>query len=251
MELEGRVALVTGAGAGIGHAVALRLAREGARVAIADVDDEAGEATVASIEGTGGQAELVHADLALEEDVRAMVAFVIDRLGGLDVLVNNAGGAAELSYPQAPPDEWNRVLDVNLRGLMLATQLAIAAMRGRGGAIVNVSSVAGLGTRPHGAPEYAAAKAGVARLTGALAPLAEEGIRVNCVCPDYVDTPAVHRSLARMSPERRAQVPPLVPAEEIAAIVLDLVRDDSLAGRIVVRFADEDGSRLLPADRRD
>jgi NAD(P)-dependent dehydrogenase (short-subunit alcohol dehydrogenase family) len=77
-----------------------------------------------------------------------------------------------------------------------------------------------------------------------------DGVRVNCVCPDWVDTPAVQRSLAAMTPEERAEVPPLVPAEEIAAIVLDLVRDDSLAGRIVARFADEPGPRFLPADLR-
>jgi NAD(P)-dependent dehydrogenase (short-subunit alcohol dehydrogenase family) len=250
MEVAGKTALVTGGAAGIGRAVALRLAREGAAVVVADRDPALGEETVSAIEETGGRAHFAQADLGHDHDVRALMRFTRERLGGADVLVNNAGGAGDTRYPEAPPDEWNRVLDVNLRGLLLATQLAIEAMRGRGGAIVNISSVAGVGTAAHGAPEYAAAKAAVVRLTAALAPLADERIRVNCVCPDWVDTPAVQRSLAAMTPERRAQVPPLVSAEEIAEIVLELVSDDALAGRIVVRFADEPGPRLLPVERK-
>jgi NAD(P)-dependent dehydrogenase (short-subunit alcohol dehydrogenase family) len=131
---------------------------------------------------------------------------------------------------------------VNLGGLMLATQLAFEAMDGEG-AIVNVSSVAAFGTAPYSSPDYAAAKAAVVRLTASLAE--HEGVRVNCICPDWVDTPAVQRSLAEMTPEERAEVPPLVPAEEIADIVLDLIRDDSAAGRVVVRWANETGPRVL------
>lgn len=243
MEIAGSRALVTGGGAGIGRAIVDALSREGAVVAVADLDEKAARAAPGDL--------AVRADVSRDEDVRAMVAFALRELGGLNVLVNNAGGAGE-GFPDAPLADWGSVLDTNLRGLMLATQLTIEAMRGRGGAIVNISSVAGLGTRPHGAPDYAAAKAAVVRLTAALAPLAEsDGIRVNCVCPDWVDTPAVQRSLAAMTPERRASVPALVPAEEIAEIVLDLIRDDSLAGRIVARFADEDGPRLLAPDQRD
>jgi 3-oxoacyl-[acyl-carrier protein] reductase len=123
---------------------------------------------------------------------------------------------------------------------MLATQLAVEPLRRRGGgAIVNVASVAGLGGGPHDAPEYAAAKAGVVRFTAAMSPLAADGIRVNAICPDYVDTPAVRRSLAHMNEDERAAVPELVPPEKIAESVLDLIRDDSLAGRVLVRFATE------------
>jgi NAD(P)-dependent dehydrogenase (short-subunit alcohol dehydrogenase family) len=239
VELAGRVAIVTGAGAGIGRAVATALAAEGATVVAVDVDAGAADVTVAAIESAGGSALGVRADVALDDDVHAMFEYTVSELDRLDVLVNNAGGVAET---------WQRTVDVNLRGLMLASRLAFEEMRGDG-AIVNVSSVAGLGTTPYSSPDYAAAKAAVVRFTAALADHA--GVRVNCVCPDWVDTPAVQRSLAAMTPEERAQVPPLVPAEEIAAIVLDLLRDDSLSGRIVARFADEPGPRLLPADRRD
>ena len=224
MEVAGRVAIVTGGAAGIGRAIAERLSAEGATVVVADIAAKGGA---------------FRTDVGVADDVRALFAFTLERHGRLDVLVNNAGGVFET---------WQRTIDVNLSGLVLATQLAFEAMRGDG-AIVNVSSVAGLGTTPYDAPDYAAAKAAVVRLSAALADNA--GVRVNCVCPDWVDTPAVQQSLAAMSGEERASVPPLVAAEEIAEIVLDLVRDESAAGRIVVRFADEPGPRVLPDDRRD
>jgi NAD(P)-dependent dehydrogenase (short-subunit alcohol dehydrogenase family) len=228
VELAGRVAIVTGGAAGIGRAIVERLAAEGATVVVADVD---------ATEVKSGR--YFRADIAVADDVRALVVFTLRELGRLDVLVNNAGGVFET---------WQKTVDVNLNGLVLATQLALEKMRGQG-VIVNVSSVAGLGTTAYGSPDYAAAKAAVIRFTTALG--THRGVRVNCVCPDWVDTPAVRRDLATMTPEERAHVPPLVPAEEIAAIVLDLVRDDSLAGRIVARFADEPGPRFLPADLRD
>ena len=233
MELAGRTALVTAAAAGIGRAVAGALTAEGASVVLVDVDAKGGEAAAAELGG-----RFVHADVTRDEDVRAMIG----ACGTLDVLVNNAGGAPEPHYPDAPAEHWSRTLDLNLRSAMLE------AMRGRGGAIVNVASMAGYGLFPHGAPEYAAAKAGLMRLTGALAPLAQRaGVRVNCVCPDWVDTPAARRTIGAMTEEERAQVPELVPAEEIAALVLDLVRDDSLAGRVMIRPADGP-PELLPLE---
>jgi 3-oxoacyl-[acyl-carrier protein] reductase len=150
------------------------------------------------------------------------------------VLVNNAGGVSGPTFPETPPERWSAVLDLNLRATMLGVQLALETMRGRGGAIVNVSSIAGIGFGPHGAPEYAAAKAAVVRLTAALASLAAEGVRVNCICPDWVDTPAARRSLERATPEERAAAPPLVPAERVADAILRLVEDESLAGRVLV-----------------
>ena len=121
---------------------------------------------------------------------------------------------------------------------MVATQLALEAMA-EGGAIVNVASMAGYGLFPHGAPEYAVAKAGLMRLTGALSPLGKgRNVNVSCVCPDWVDTPAVQRSLSAMTEEERGQVPELVSAEVIAGLVLDVIRDDDSAGHVVIRPAD-------------
>jgi NAD(P)-dependent dehydrogenase (short-subunit alcohol dehydrogenase family) len=239
VELGGRVALVTGAGAGIGRAVALALAREGASVVAVDVDEAAARETVR----LAGGGAAVRADVTDDEALRA--AFTA--AGPLDVLVNNAGGVSGPFFPDAPPERWSAVLDVNLRATMLGVQLALETMRGRGGAIVNVSSVAGVGYLAHGAPEYAAAKAGVARLTAALASLADEGVRVNCICPDFVDTPAARRTLEQATPEERAAAPPLVPAERVADAILDLVRDERLAGRVLVCPATAEW-RLLPAE---
>ena len=237
MELDGQVALVTGAGAGIGRATALALAREGASVVAVDLDEAAARETVR----LAGGGTAVRADVMDDDELRAAFATA----GPLDVLVNNAGGVSGPTFPEAPPERWSAVLDLNLRATMFGIQLALETMRGHGGAIVNVSSIAGVGYGPHSAPEYAAAKAGVARLTATLAPLADEGVRVNCICPDWVDTPAARRSLERATPEERAAAPPLVPVERVAEAILDLVRDESLAGRVLVCPATAEW-RLLP-----
>jgi len=251
--MQDRVALVTGAGAGIGRAIAARLAHEGMAVVVADMDERSGRETVRRIEADGGSAALALADVAVEEEARAMVGFAVRRFGGLDVLVNNAGGAPEPHFPYAEPEHWGRTLDVNLRGVMLATQFGVGAMRGRGGVIVNVSSMAGVGYEPYEAPEYAVAKAGVMRLTAALGHLGEEaGIRVNCVCPGWVETPAVRRALAGMTAEERSSLafpPPqvLIQPDEIAEVVVTFVRDETLAGRVMV-WPDREPPRLIPAD---
>jgi NAD(P)-dependent dehydrogenase (short-subunit alcohol dehydrogenase family) len=243
MEPEGKVALVTGAAMGIGRAAADGLARAGAQVVVADQSSEAGKEAAAEL-----GALFIRADVTDDGELVRLIESVERLTGGLDILVNNAGGAEETVFPEAPPERWSHILDLNLRSLMLATQLAFEPMRRRGGgAIVNVASVAGLGAGPHGAPEYAAAKAGVVRLTAALVSLAEHGIRVNCICPDYVDTPAVRRSLAVMTDEERARVPPLVPADAIGGGVLDLIRDEALAGRVLVWFANQE-PYLLPTE---
>jgi NAD(P)-dependent dehydrogenase (short-subunit alcohol dehydrogenase family) len=253
--MRDKVALVTGAGAGIGRAIAARLAREGAAVIVADTDELGGEETVRGIEAEGGAAAFVLADVAAEADARTMVAFAVRRFGGLDVLVNNAGGAPEPHFPEAEPEQWGRTLDVNLRGVMLATQFGVQAMRGRGGAIVNISSMAGMGYEPYEAPEYAVAKAGVARLTAALGHLGEEaGIRVNCVCPGWVETPAVRRALAVMTAEERDALsfpppPTLIQPDEIADVVVGFVRDETLTGRVMV-WPDGEPRRLIPLDAR-
>jgi NAD(P)-dependent dehydrogenase (short-subunit alcohol dehydrogenase family) len=251
--MQGKVAIVTGAGAGIGRAIAVRLAREGAAVVVADIDAEAGAETVRRLEAAAGSAAFVQVDVAAEGDVRAMVKFAEQRFGGLDILVNNAGIAPEPYFPEADPAHWGRTLDVNLRGAMFGIQLAVAAMRRRsGGVIVNIASMAGMSYRPYDAPEYAASKAGLVHLTAALGSLPGENIRVNCICPGWVETEAVRRSLARMTPRERADQPfpppaTLIQPEEIAEAVVMFIRDGSLAGRVMI-WPDGEPWRFVPFD---
>jgi NAD(P)-dependent dehydrogenase (short-subunit alcohol dehydrogenase family) len=256
VEIRDKVALVTGSGSGIGRATALRLAREGAAVVVADIDEESGRETVRQIEATGGRAAFNRADVASEADVRAMIAFAEETFGGLDILVNNAGvvegvTTERLSFPEVEPERWNRTLDVNLRGVILGTQYGIKEMRKRGGGvIVNISSGAGIGYGPHGSPVYAASKAGVMRFSAALEPLKDRmDIRVNCICPGWVDTPMVQRTRAERSPEEWQAIAPAVmlQPEEIADAVVELIRDDSLAGRVMLCYEGET-RRLVPVE---
>jgi NAD(P)-dependent dehydrogenase (short-subunit alcohol dehydrogenase family) len=251
VEIEGKVALVTGAGAaGTGRAIARALAERGASVAVNDLDDEGGERTVQLIEADGGTAGFVRADVTSEDEIRAAVQFAADAFGGLDILVNNAGGTAWPPFPDAPVEDWSRTLDLNLRGPMLAIQHALPEMRKRdGGAIVNISSVAGIGWQPHSSPEYAAAKAGLARLTATLAPLAErDGVRVNCIVPNWIETLEVLTEIEAMSPEERAGVPKVMTKpEEIAALAVELVENEGLAGRVFIWWTARE-PRAVPVD---
>jgi NAD(P)-dependent dehydrogenase (short-subunit alcohol dehydrogenase family) len=238
VEIPGKNAVVTGGGAGIGRAIAACLAGHGAEVLVADVDEQAGRRVADELGGT-----FAAADVTRESDAEAIAADV-------DILVNNAGGYDEPVFPDASPSHWTRTLELNLRSAMLTIHFAVPAMEARGGgAIVNIASTAGLGLAPHPSPEYAAAKAGLMRLTACLAPLAERGIRVNCVCPYTVGTDAVHREIAESAAEGRPLPPPLeatlLEPEEVADAVLRLVRDDSLAGR-VLELRGGEPPRLLP-----
>jgi NAD(P)-dependent dehydrogenase (short-subunit alcohol dehydrogenase family) len=243
MEIKGAVALITGAGSGIGRSTAQRLARDGASVAVNDIDVRSARETVRLIDHDGGRAAPMPADVADAGDVRRMISGVRDRFGRLDIVVNNAGvveagDTQRVVFPELAPERWMRTLDVNVRGVLLGTQHAIAAMREQGGGvIINISSMAGIGTGPHPAPVYAASKAAVIRFSAALAPLGRRmNIRVNCVCPDWVDTPMVHRTRAEMSPEEwEAMVPGVMTQpEEIAEAVVRIINDDSLAGRVML-----------------
>lgn len=138
-------------------------------------------------------------------------------------------------------NHWMRTLDVNLKGVMLCVQYALPVMRDRGGGvIINIASTAGIGYGPHPRPEYAASKAGVVRLTGTLGYLREEiGVRVNCICPGWVETPEVRKYLSALSQEKRDELPipppnKLIQPEEIAELVMLFVDDDKLAGEVVV-----------------
>jgi NAD(P)-dependent dehydrogenase (short-subunit alcohol dehydrogenase family) len=245
VRVRGAVALVTGAAAETGRAIALRLGAEGARVVVADVDARGGEETARMI---GGEARFVAADMTSPEDIAGAVAFAERELGGLELLVNNAGGGGHVEphFPDAAPAEWRAWLELNLAGPMLATQLALGPMqRAGGGAVVNVASTAGLGLGPHVSPEYAAAKAGLIRFTSTLAGLRERmDVRVNCVVPDWIETSRARAELAAMSAEERAAAPEPRPVREVAEAVVRLAGDTALAGRVLVMWPG-DAPRLL------
>jgi NAD(P)-dependent dehydrogenase (short-subunit alcohol dehydrogenase family) len=243
VDIANKVALVTGAGSGIGRASAIRLAREGASVVVADIDEPGGRETVAQIAANGGKAAFVRADVTLEADVRAMIAFAESTFGGLDILHNNAGLiTGPPRWPDTEPERWVRMLEINLRGVILGTQLAIPALRKRGGgAVVNTASMAGIGAGFPPNPVYAASKGGVVLFTASLAPLKDEAnIRVNCVCPGVVDTPMLRRAAEGVTPqesqatEARLRGLKILQPEEIADAMVELIRDDALAGRAMM-----------------
>ncbi len=187
--LIARAAVVTGAASGIGRAIAARLARAGASIAVVDLDERAGAETAAAIEREGGSALFVRADVSRSADCRQAVERVVERFGRLDVLVNNAGIIRRADVTEISEDEWDRVMAVNLKSVFLMSKYAVAVMaKAGGGAIVNVSSGWGLKGGPR-AVAYCASKGGVVLLTRAMAiDHGAAGIRVNCVCPGDTDT---------------------------------------------------------------
>ena len=241
MDLEGKTAIVTGAAAGAGRAIAQRLGREGVAVVVADIDPEHGKQTVRQIQAEEGRATFVRADVRIGGDLPNLMEVAERTYQGLDILVNNAGGGGHVEphYPAASPLQWGATLDLNLRGAMLATQLALAPMRRRGaGAVVNIASTGGLGFGPHQSPEYAAAKAGLIRFTSSLAGMREAmGVRVNCVVPDWIATERTVAELAGMREQVRAVTPAPIPLEEVADAVAACIGDDRLAGRVMVLCA--------------
>ena len=243
MRLEGKVALVTGAQQGIGRAIALALARDGADVGINYYLDDPGatEAVAAEARALGRRAVVVPADVARATDVDAMLATVSRTLGVPDVLVNNAGIFPRVAFLDMSEREWDHVLAVNLKGSFLAAQAAARAMvaGGRRGAIVSLSSVAIRGV-PLGV-HYAASKAGLVGLTRAMAlALAPHGIRVNAVAPGLTDTaqPRYGNTDAELLSIARATIPlggRMAEPSEIASVVTFLASEEArfVTGQLV------------------
>jgi NAD(P)-dependent dehydrogenase (short-subunit alcohol dehydrogenase family) len=235
MRLKEKVALITGAGSGIGREAALLFAREGASVVVADVADAAGEGTVAAIEAAGGRATFVHADVSRTSDARAMIEAAEKTFGRLDILFNNAGifPASDGSVLETDEETWDLVLAVNLKGVFLGCKYGIPALlRAGGGSIVNTASFVALMGAATPQIAYTASKGGVLALTREIAvEFARRAIRANALCPGPVDTPLLAELLS--DPQRRARrmvhIPPgrLARAAEVAQAALFLASDES------------------------
>jgi NAD(P)-dependent dehydrogenase (short-subunit alcohol dehydrogenase family) len=236
--VAGKVALVTGAGMGLGRAAALLLAAEGAKVAVTDIDDEAGRATAGAIAGKGGECLFAHHDVSEPEGWPPVMTAVEERFGRLDVLVNNAGIAIAKTIEDTTLDDWRRTMAVNLDGVFLGCQHAIKLMKRAGsGSIVNLSSIDGIVGEADLAA-YCASKGGVRTLTKAVAAHCAQagyGIRCNSIHPGYVWTPQTEnylKDLGRLEEEKakalaRHPIGFLGEPSDVAYMVLYLASDES------------------------
>jgi len=232
-DFDGKVALVTGAGSGIGRASARLYARDGARVVVSDVDEEGGAETVQLIQEAGGEAFFVRADVAKAADCEALVKKTVETYGRLDAACNNAGiGGEANACADYSVEGWQKVIDINLNGVFYCTKYEIAAMlQNGGGSIVNMASILGQVAFP-AAPAYVAAKHGVVGLTQSAAlDYSAHGIRVNAVGPGFIKTPLL--AALEADPDTMNMLVSLHPigrlgeAEEVAELVVWLSSDRS------------------------
>jgi NAD(P)-dependent dehydrogenase (short-subunit alcohol dehydrogenase family) len=229
--IQGKVAIVTGSGGGIGRAIALRFAREGAKVGVADINLSSAEETAEMIAGAGGSAKAVETDVTDSSSVENMVKTVVETYGRLDILINNAGVGFEGDVVALTEEDWHKTLEVNLKGVFLGCRHAIPLMvKQGGGSIVNTASTAAF-IAGSVSCVYPASKAGVVALSKSTAvTYAPKNIRVNCVCPGHVETalsyslkdPKFREAVLKKYPLGRIGTP-----EEIANVVLFLASDEA------------------------
>jgi NAD(P)-dependent dehydrogenase (short-subunit alcohol dehydrogenase family) len=243
--LSDKVAIVTGAGMGIGEAIARLFAEEGASVVVVDVDEQAGGETVAGITAEGGRATFIACDVGKAEQVRCMVDSAFQAYGRIDMLVNNAGIVRDGTVVDLSEEDWDKMFDVNLKGIFLCSKYAIPHIAARGGgAIVNIASTSGLAAQT-GLAGYNASKGGAVLLTKNMAlDFAAEGIRVNCICPAGMITPMFEAGIARYDdPEaalarrkRIAALGVLADPVETAKVALFLANDESsyITGTVLI-----------------
>lgn len=236
VRLNGKVAIITGAGSGIGRAAALRFAAEGAQVVIAELAPELGKQTEQAVREAGGQARFVECDVTDENSVAAMVATANEAFGHVDVIYNNAGGSrdADGAVHEVDVAEWWRTMQVDLFGTFLVSRHGVRALlaQARGGSIINTSSAAGLVGVVPGRSCYSAAKAGVTGLTRAMAAsYAGHGIRVNAIAPGGTATERIIAGFARRGVSVPASdgvgIPMLGQPEDIANLAVFLASDES------------------------
>ncbi len=241
--LDGKAAVVTGAGSGIGRAIAQALAREGAALSVADIEEGGGQATADAIVRSGGRAQFLRADVSRSEDVRVMIAQAAAAFGRLDILVNNAGLQHVAPIVDYPEDRWNVLIGVMLTGTFLCTRYALPHMIERQwGRVVNVASAHGLVASPFKSA-YVAAKHGVVGFTKVAAwEVAGSGVTVNAVCPGYVRTPLVEKQIAD-----QARVHAIPESDVVTRIMLEphaikrMIEPDEVAAMVVYLCSDAAG----------
>ena len=229
--LEGKVAIITGAGSGIGKAAAELFAKEEAKVVVSDINEANGKSAVDEITKNGGEAFFIKADSSKPEDNEALVKQTVEKYGALDIAVNNAGIGGPLAMTgEYPIDGWQKVIGINLSGVFYGLRYQIPAMLEKGGSIVNIASILGsAGTKL--SPAYVAAKHGVLGLTKAAAlEYADKNIRINSVGPGYIKTPLIMNSLDKNALDALVGLHPigrLGESEEIAELILWLASPKS------------------------
>jgi 3-oxoacyl-[acyl-carrier protein] reductase len=230
MKLAGKVSIITGAARGIGHATAVKFAQEGAKVVLCDLDQQMVDAAVADVRGVGGEAHGFVVDVTSPASIQAMVDAVMQRYGRIDVLVNNAGIVQDAQLLKMREDQFDRVIDVNLKGTYNCTKAMAAIMVEQGsGVILNASSIVGLYGN-FGQTNYAASKFGVIGMVKTWArELGRKGVRANAVCPGFVETSIISSIPAKVLEAMKARVPlgRLAKPEEIANTYAFLASDEA------------------------